>query len=641
MLTLTTLSPSVEDSWESMQLAATGLLHGSLLSFRRAFTWLRTTDLFLVALTCRLFNLWSSSFVRSIRLGYARIDEAFLTSFGAAGAAGALHSLARVDFLRCVRLTGKGLEEFGRGFGRTLRSVDFELSNVAASDVLAMVKHCPELTSLGVRYADTLTDDGLAELLANMTRLESLSLQGSRMVTALHAEGAPHLQTLCLSSCQWVDDNAVKSITTLSMLSELDLSKCKLLTNQGILDLCGLPTQSMRATLSLFELQAYKQESQPRVDLLRSLNFNDCCLYCGSLDTIARRCTNLHTLGMDTVADNTMHAICLPHMYTCTTDSAVAVLSLHIVGLTSLSLRKARGLSDDGMATLATLKQLTMLNVSDSGLLGSSSDGLAALRGLRSLDASYCCSRISATNLALMMLGSSTSLTSLSLAECSLRRKDTFPRRKGFASVVAIIASNCTLLRKLSLRNCPDVSDDCIFKLAAAACAPLLHDVNLSSNEDVLTDAAISALVQATPNLTALDVGVTHGSLRTRITDLSVAAIASALPHLASLSLAHCALSQRSIAILVAAPCVERGALRRADLQGCGIPIVDDAGNLLRVGAHVNTSELRDAMGIGGNVSGAFLGRASLEEEAAAQARVKAALQRATPRRRRRLCVIS
>lgn len=227
----------------------------------------------------------------------------------------------------------------------------------------------PSLAKRGIRRIRTLSlRKSLNYVVQNLPDIENLNLKGCFNVTDIgigHAfvKDLPSLTVLNLSLCKQITDTSLGRIARfLSNLEVLDLAGCCNITNTGLL-LCawGLPK------LKYLNLRSCRHISDTGIAHLAGLNASS-----------ARGNKNLTTL-------------CLQDCQKIT-DNALRNIAKGMVHLKSLNLSFCCGITESGLAHLATLRSLQELDLRSCEGIGDEGISHLAVGGLNltSLDVSFC-----------------------------------------------------------------------------------------------------------------------------------------------------------------------------------------------------------------------------------------------------------
>jgi Leucine-rich repeat (LRR) protein len=208
------------------------------------------------------------------------------------------------------------------------------------------------------------------------------------------------LRMIRLTRCPYLDDEGLRSLTTLTQLRSLDLSYCNKIT-----DLIALETLVNIQALYLNNCRKLSRASLlhyiPYLTSLRHLELidvpgvSDECLRSLSTMPVLRHldlsgCTAITDTGI--LALSSLTSLCHVVVYACValTDSSLLALS-QLTQLSHLDVSDCHHMSDGGLVHLASLGRLRHLDVSGCNALtdlGISS--LVCLTTLTSLDVSFC-----------------------------------------------------------------------------------------------------------------------------------------------------------------------------------------------------------------------------------------------------------
>lgn len=181
--------------------------------------------------------------LRDLYVAYWRITDAFMSTVLQST------SLRRLCVSSCSRLTAtsfKLLAEHRRIEWLTVRSND-----ALGDDALRWIASCPSINTLDVSLSRRLTDDGLRHFgvpdvdATHRSALVSMSLSNIPYLTdeSLRAivSGCKALRHLDLSCCKMITDNGVQALCDLTHLESLDVSGCTSLTDHAIDAIASLP----------------------------------------------------------------------------------------------------------------------------------------------------------------------------------------------------------------------------------------------------------------------------------------------------------------------------------------------------------------------------------------------------------------
>ena len=139
----------------------------------------------------------------------------------------------------------EGVQALGRSpCSKTLKKINFfgcfQISRVS----LLALSEMNNLESLVLSGCKNLCQSKMIELAKSCTKLSSLSLAscgdcvGNRMIETM-AENLLSLRTLNISECKRVSTRALEKLSKCTKLTNLNLSGCTNVTNDGVLALCG------------------------------------------------------------------------------------------------------------------------------------------------------------------------------------------------------------------------------------------------------------------------------------------------------------------------------------------------------------------------------------------------------------------
>jgi len=155
---------------------------------------------------------------------------------------------------------------------------EFDVSSSAIGDATMLsLCGCKDLQVLIVRTA-TITDVGLMHI-SDMSSLRKIDLSFCRQITstgiAHHLVNLARLTVLWLDGCA-VDDDCVKTLSSMKTLKDLSLQECELLTNLCLSHLCLIQPQLERLAISLGYGIKYDQVEIDNLILhVRNLDLDD------------------------------------------------------------------------------------------------------------------------------------------------------------------------------------------------------------------------------------------------------------------------------------------------------------------------------------------------------------------------------
>jgi len=337
------------------------------------------------------------------------------------------------------------------------KRLDLKNQNPSPSELKALIKNCPNLTSLNLQGCENLTDEDLRQF----------------------AESSPDLIFLDLCKCVKITDNGIKALTSeRANLTGINLAECSEITNSG-LNMIAIRYEQL---LSSLNIKGCNQITDGGISLvarycteLTNINFGGCNISVGAFAQLIQNCPKLTQIALQG---------CIG-----ITDTGLTNLSRFCPNLTSLNLSECSRITGAAFATLvqscqnlSTLK-LHKCDVTDDWF----SNTFCNCSSLTKLDLTGCSgiSDEAFPDLARIFLN----LTSLNITACSISDIG-----------VMYLADGLPLLSSFCLRAC-NISDQ---SLAFLANCPDLMELNLWGCQ--ITDAGLSH-VKNWENLTSLNIG--------------------------------------------------------------------------------------------------------------------------------------
>lgn len=181
--------------------------------------------------------------LRDLYVAYWRITDAFMSTVLQNT------SLRRLCVSSCSGLTATSFKLLAEH--RRIEWLSVRSNDALGDDALRWIASCPSLTTLDVSLSRRLTDDGLRHFgipdvdATDHSALVSMSLSNIPYLTdeslCTIASGCKALRHLDLSCCKMITDNGVQALCDLNHLESLDLSGCNSLTDQAIDAIVSLP----------------------------------------------------------------------------------------------------------------------------------------------------------------------------------------------------------------------------------------------------------------------------------------------------------------------------------------------------------------------------------------------------------------
>jgi internalin A len=270
-----------------------------------------------------------------------------------------------------------------------LLRLDLSRTPLTDAGLAALVDHAT-LLELNLWGCDAITDDGLAAL-AELTSLEQLELGRCARVTVeglRHLQGLEHLRVLGLAGTG-IDDEGLAALRDLRTLRTLDLSETQVM-GEGLAHLAELPGLWSLNLSGCVRLRAAGLRALRRMTALSELNLGRCGLLTDQALVHVRplrRLTSLSLEGLAVADTGVLYLIDLPALtsldlaWTGVGDAGVARLGA-MRSLRELVLAGSR-VTDAGLAQLAALLGLTTLDLSNTAV---SDAGLRVLSGVSTLE---------------------------------------------------------------------------------------------------------------------------------------------------------------------------------------------------------------------------------------------------------------
>lgn len=355
--------------------------------------------------------------MQSCQLTSLRLGRSNAITFSGASAIGAMHSLRSVELLE-GRLTDSGLKQWAQLTGLT--SLSLRACAELTDDGLQLLGALSRLQEIDLADCYNLSDATLASL-ANLSALSKLDLAccDSFTATGLAALGrVSTLHTLLLPACWHVDDGMLGTLATaLPSLQCLSLFEAgEAVTDAGLVHLGGL------TGLTALDLgySCWQQTSNGLLQLVRKLP----------------KLRMLSLAGTEGTNDSILEAVA------------------SLMQLTSLDVSECQRVTAAGLRCLGALPALLEVNVGWN--LKLPDEALSALPpSLTKLDLSYCCDLTDAA------LGAAASLPNLAVLVARRCNKVT-------DAGVGFLA-RCATLRQLDLSYCTALTSTALRNLSAHA----------------------------------------------------------------------------------------------------------------------------------------------------------------------------
>ncbi|KAG5676954.1 hypothetical protein PVAND_006747 [Polypedilum vanderplanki] len=233
-------------------------------------------------------------------------------------------------------LTLHYIQKFFRQRAQNIKSLNFNstLIDGNALQVLADIEDL-QLESLFLRSCEQLTNEGIISLVSVQTNLQVLDLSCTARLTdmaLIHiCEQLKKLRVLKIRRCHALTDISVKMISDLSFLEVLDISECKSLTSQSIID--GIASRSNDILIELY---------------LSALNLSNAAVV-----KVAENIPNLRVLDL---------SYCINHV----DDVCVQMVLKNLTKLRELNLDLCERISDAGLTGMSMDNQINQDELSIS-----------------------------------------------------------------------------------------------------------------------------------------------------------------------------------------------------------------------------------------------------------------------------------
>ncbi|PSS19616.1 F-box/LRR-repeat protein [Actinidia chinensis var. chinensis] len=444
--------------------------------------------------------------------GLEAVDVSYCCGFGdreaaALSCAGGLREL-RLD--KCLGVTDVGLAKVAVGCGRLERISLKWCLEITDLGIGLLANKCPDLKHLDISFTKV-TSESL-QAIGTLQKLEMLALAGCGLVDDIGLDnlgnGCPSLQVLDVSRCDKISSSGLISVIRgHSGLRQLYASYCFFELSTTLLysltELKNLKTISVdgaQVSGSSFHMICTNCKFLVEIGMSKCKGVTDT-----GLIQLASACPNLKILNLtccDSITDAAISAItescrnlsCLKaESCNLLTEKSLDVLGSRSLLLKDLDLTDCSGVNDAGLNYLSECSELLCLklglcaNISDKGLsyiasnctkiceldlyrcTGIGDDGLAALssgcKKLKRLNLSYC---NEVTDRGLQFLGHLKELSDLEL--------------RGLVNItgtgLAALAAGCRRLSELDLKNCENINDSGFWALAYYS--RNLRQINLS-----------------------------------------------------------------------------------------------------------------------------------------------------------------
>lgn len=148
------------------------------------------------------------------------------------------HELETLDMRGCPHVSDSGLRALGRGCTRLFELHLSNCTKLSGSPLLELASTCKQLKILSVVGCEKITDADICVLASSCNQVRTLDLSNSNLATNGMASIARHcekLRELRISRCPFIDNSGVDALTKgKADIHKLDVSHCKLITEQGI-----------------------------------------------------------------------------------------------------------------------------------------------------------------------------------------------------------------------------------------------------------------------------------------------------------------------------------------------------------------------------------------------------------------------
>jgi F-box/leucine-rich repeat protein 7 len=228
------------------------------------------------------------------------------------------------------------------------------------------ILHTVDLSHDNKRITDKVLKNDIADLIS--TRVRTLNLSQCFYITddgfSHLVEQTPNLETLDLNSCWLLTDKSLSLVSAMCPnLTKLDLSNCRKISDAGIFRLCDEKQTRQFKGITALSLSYCKKLS----DMTMSHLAEFCADTLESLNL--QRCTRISDQGFARWAQTKFPKLTSLILTDCSflTDQAIANLVAAAPNLEQLSLSFCCALSDSAIEGLATLKKLRDLDASFCG----------------------------------------------------------------------------------------------------------------------------------------------------------------------------------------------------------------------------------------------------------------------------------
>jgi F-box/leucine-rich repeat protein 2/20 len=370
---------------------------------------------------------------------------------------------------------------------------------------------CPMLKELVLMQCSNITTAGMLSIASRCPLLEHITIKGcagiGNMAVQEIARKCPHLEFIDISGCPQITDVAVKELfLACPQLSTVIMQHCNQITDEAFVHYIGRNIQVLdmleSEQITNKTLASIARHCGPR---LRILKMSGRGISDTGVEALAQSCVELRVLELTHAEHITSSSIVslwvhCPHLFTLNvahcrniTDTAFGPkLPLPLSAMMAQDTMQVAEMGIDvsmpsGYPSFSLPSELTKINL--AMCLNISDDVLRHIASqcplVRHLTVSYC-EEISDIGIA-AVAASCPDLRGLDITKCN----------KVTNAGIRAIASNCINLKRLIAGNCSQISDESV--LALAQSCPLLRDLDLCSTQ--VSDAALNALGSSCPNI--------------------------------------------------------------------------------------------------------------------------------------------
>lgn len=293
-----------------------------------------------------------------------------------------LIDLTHLDLQDCQEINDESLQIISLRLQKLTYLNLFHCTNISTIGIQTLSSF-KNLTDLNISACGGVNDTSLQVLAPNLKKLESLHLRISKDVTEIGIKALisfTNLTELDLADCLGVNDTSLQFITPhLKNLKKLNLHRTKNLHSSGIQALASLTHLTdldLSFNTSVDDLSF--QRIAPRLTQLTKLNIS--------------HCSNLSSEGIKTLAHFRNLTDLLMYGNTLVNDESLQVMMPALTNLKVLNMQDCASITFQGIQTLASLANLTTLDISRCFHLnrGSLQVILPSLKNLTFLNISYC-----------------------------------------------------------------------------------------------------------------------------------------------------------------------------------------------------------------------------------------------------------